>query len=118
MRKYECFANMVSLYPILCKYVLQGLHNTYLNSLCIILKWFIFSKNMQLLQKRWTLHAPPAHCYHSQSNGKVETTVKIAKSQTSQLGSRPGREKASDQLSCSSEAMQDTCTYIFLHKSC
>ena len=79
---------------------------------------YFFPKNMQLLQKRGTSHTPPAHCYHNQSNGKVETTMKIAKSQTSQLGSRPGREKASDQLSCSSEAMQDTCTYIFLHKSC
>ena len=37
--------------------------------------------------------------------------------QTSQPGSKPGREKVSNRLSCSSKAMQNSSTYIF-YKNC
>ena len=76
--------NALLIHPILCmvlKVCTPGFTQYLLKFLMLYTKMvYFFPKNMQLLQKRGTSHTPPAHCYHSQSNGKVETTVKIAKS--------------------------------------
>ena len=69
-----------------CIYML-AYNTTYLSILPVLPTLFTILKAM---------HAPPI--FH----------------QTSQPGSRPGRGKTSNRLSCSSEAMQNSCTYIFI----